>query len=562
MRARRLRSAFLFALLACAGCSRKAVDDGAPLAFVPADTPYLFANLEPMPEATVTAWQDQARATWPPTRDLLQHTLTTMKRVESDSIATKAFEAVLAELDGGDPATWWQHAGFDPKLRLALYGIDLWPVVRVELADPAAFLATIARIEQKTGKTLGSTRIGEQDVRTFGDATAQGLLAIEGRHLVVALAPGDADETLKRRLLGLERPATSFDPSTLADFNKARGYVPYGSGWVDVRRMVALGAKLAGSADDAACRDEFDALAAKAPRFGFGYRTIEPRHMAMHARLDLDPVLAKSLSSLTGPLPGNADGDALFELSATLPVLRVRDFLRSQADAIITAPFRCAALAHLNDAANEAKAKLAESIPPPLRDFTGARLTLTRLAWPEGDANALPDVAGRFVLGTSNPEFLTSLAQVSVPALTGIAIAKDGKPVAIPAAALPAAAGKMDIHVAMGPGALGIAIGKDEAARLTPAVTSAAAADGTLFTSTMRGAMYAAFADAMAHFGASMPPEMREPLDAQRKFYLFYAQWLQRADARLSIGADGIEFSETIEFAMPPQQVAAPAARP
>jgi hypothetical protein len=64
----------------------------------------------------------------------------------------------------------------------------------------------------------------------------------------------------------------------------------------------------------------------------------------------------------------------------------------------------------------------------------------------------------------------------------------------------------------------------------------------------MRGAMYATFADAMTRFGASLPAEMREQLDAQRRFYLFYAQWLQRVDARVSVSADGIEFSEAMEF--------------
>lgn len=549
MRARHLRSAFLLALLACAGCARKAVDDGTPLAFVPADTPYVFANVEPVPEATITAWEAQARATLPPMRDLLQQTLATIKRTEPEGVAARMLQGVLDEFESGDPATWWRRAGFDPKAHLAIYGIDLWPVLRVELADPAAFLATVARIEQKTGKSLGSASIGTQDVRTFGDAQAQGLLAIEGRHLVVTIAPADADDAFKRRLLGLDRPAQVFDASALEAFNKARRYVPYGSGWVDTRRAVGLALAHARKADDATCRSEIDALAAKAPRLGFGYRAFDPQHMVMHAQLDLEPALAKSLLAMAQPLPGTADADALVDFAVSLPVLRARDFLRAQTDAIVNAPFKCEALAKLNDDASETKAKLAQTIPPPVRDFTGVRITLDHFAWPAGDdPAAMPDFAGRAVLGTSNPEFLTSLAQVSVPALASITIAKDGKPVAIPAAALPGAAGKLDLQVAMGTNALGVAIGKDEAARLTPAVTTAAAADGTLLVWSMRGAMYATFADAMARFGASLPAEMREQLDAQRRFYAFYAKWLQRVDARVSVSAEGIEFSEAMEF--------------
>ncbi|MGH8040983.1 MAG: hypothetical protein ACREPN_02940, partial [Rudaea sp.] len=34
----------------------KSVDENAPLAFVPADTPYVYANIEPMPAAVTTQW--------------------------------------------------------------------------------------------------------------------------------------------------------------------------------------------------------------------------------------------------------------------------------------------------------------------------------------------------------------------------------------------------------------------------------------------------------------------------------------------------------------------------
>ena len=41
--------------------------------------------------------------------------------------------------------------------------------------------------------------------------------------------------------LGLDRPAQSLaDTGTFEAFDKARGYLPYGSGWVDTRRLVAL----------------------------------------------------------------------------------------------------------------------------------------------------------------------------------------------------------------------------------------------------------------------------------------------------------------------------------
>ncbi|MBA8888474.1 putative small lipoprotein YifL [Dokdonella fugitiva] len=553
MRTRILRHLALAAtLVAVAGCGKKA-DTTTPLAFVPADTPYLFANIEPAPDSAIAHWREQMQGAWPLFTDMMDEMLAQVGKTDADSAAPKVLKAVLDEMRGRSTPEQWREIGFDPKAHAAFYGVDLLPVMRLELADPDAFRAMIARIEQKSGTALGTTRIGEQDVRTFGNDEARGLVAIEGKHLVVAFAAGGADEALERKLLGIDRPAQVLDASALADFNKARGYLPYGSGWVDTRRLVAMIAAKAAAGDpakapDATCRDEIDALAAKAPRLAIGYRDLDDKRMTMHARIELDPVLAKSLSALAAPLPGSTPDDALLDFALAAPVLKARDFLVAQADAVTKAPFRCAELASINQSMAEAKAKLAQTIPPPFGDLSGARVTLSRFAWPAGEAS-MPDVAGTFLLGSSNPALLASLAQMTSPALAGIAIAPDGKPVAIPSAALPPQlAGKLDLDVAMTTSAIGVSFGKDEAQRLAAAIAAPAAADGTLFTMRLRGEMYAKFADAMDRFSASLPPESRKQLDTQRKLYALYAQWFDHIDARMALVPEGVDFSESVTF--------------
>ncbi|HEY6942008.1 hypothetical protein [Dokdonella sp.] len=553
MRTRFLRLAALAAVLvAVAGCGKKA-DTGVPLAFVPADTPYLFANVEPAPDSAVAHWRTQMQGAWPLFVEMMDQTLAELGRTGADADASKVLAAVLDEVRARSTPEQWREIGFDPKARMALYGIDLLPVMRLELADPDAFRAMVARIEQKAGKALGTMRIGEQDVRTFGNDAARGLVAIEGNHLVVAFAPGGADEALERKLLGLDRPAQALPADALADFNKARGYLPYGSGWVDTRRLVARIAAKATEGDpakapDATCREEIDALAAKAPRLAFGYSALDDQRMTMHARIDLDPALAKSLSALAAPMPGNAPAAALLDFALAMPVLKARDFLIAQADAVAKAPFRCTELASINQGMADAKAKLAQTIPPPFGDLSAARMTLSRFAWPAGDA-ALPDVAGAFLLGSTNPALIASLAQMASPALAGVAIAPDGKPVAIPAAALPPQfAGKLDLDVAMTANAIGVSFGKDEAPRLAAAMAAPAVADGTLFSMRLRGEAYARFADAIDHFGGAVPPESRKQFDTQRKLYALYAQWFDHIDARIAVVPEGVEVSESVVF--------------
>jgi hypothetical protein len=550
----------LAALLAVAGCSKK-IDTDSPLAFVPANTPYVFANTEPMPDAALAHWREQMQGAWPLLTDTIDHALGEIDKKGGDAAAARVMHAVFDEIRARSTPEQWQQIGLGPKTRLAIYGVDLLPVLRLELADPDAFRAAFARIEQKAGSSLATTRIGDQEVRTFGDANLTGLLAIEARHLVLGFVPGDADEALKRRVLGLDKPAQSIaDSGAFADFNKARGYLPFGSGWVDTHRVIALAATnpaVAKAADstsatgiDATCREELDAIAAKVPRLAFGYTEISAERMTMHGRAELAPTLAQALIAVGGSTPGTTSNDMLFDMAIALPVLRAKEFWLAQAEAMAKTPFRCALLAPLNESAEKAKTQLDQTVPPPLADLSGVRMTVSRFAWPAGatDSMAVPEFAGSVLIGSTNPSFLTNLAQLSLPALRDIKLAADGKPVAIPASALPGEFGKFDINVAMSAKMLGVAVGKDEAARLGNAVTAAATTPGVLLEMSVRGEIYAVLGDAIGRFADKLPTEQRAQIEMQRKLYAMYAQWFKRIDARVAVVAEGIDLTESVEF--------------
>ncbi len=567
MRMQGLRvTVMLASLLAAAGCSKKA-DVDSPLAFVPADTPYVFANTEAMPDAIVAQWRQQMQAVWPLMTDSLDHVLVEIDKKPDSEGAGRVLHALFEEIRNRSTPEQWQEIGLGPKARAAIYGVDLLPVLRLELADADAFRAALARVEKNAGTSLATARIGDQEVRTFGNASVTGLLAIEGRHLVVALVAGDADEALKRRVLGLDKPAHSMAESgAFAEFDKARGYLPYGSGWIDTRRIIALTAANpmvakavadAGAATgglDATCREELDAVASKMPRLAFGYTELSAARMTMHARIDLAPAIAQSMIAIGSTIPGNASPDALIDMAFALPLLRAKEFWVAQADAVAKSPFHCALLAPLNDSFVKAKSQLDQTVPPPLADLSGVRMTISHFAWPQGaiDAQNMPDVSGSVLIGSNNPSFLTNLAQLSVPALRDIKLAADGKPVSIPASALPGAAtDKLDINVAMSAKMLGVSVGKDEAARLGNAVTASKVTPGVLFEMNLRGEIYTLMADAMGSFSDKLPAEQRAQLETQRKVYAMYAQWFKRIDARMTIVPEGIDLTESVEFAKP-----------
>lgn len=558
------------AALAVAACGKKA-DPDAPIAFVPADTPYVIAALEPVPEATAKQLVARAQAAWTNVFPVVEQTLAEMSKKaggeESPEAAAAAhkglrvLQALIEEMRGRDTPEKWREVGLGTQARSAIYGIGALPVARLEIVDADALRAMIARIEQKSGTKLDTARIGEQAVWTFGNDHLLWLMAIEGKHFVVTMVPAGADEALKRRVLGLDRPAKSLaDTNALADFNKARGYLPYASGWLDTRRLlaaladgpeIALFAAASGKpkpALDATCRAELDALLAKAPRLAFGYTKLDAARQSMHMRVDLDPALAKALAAVPDALPGKRSDDALFDLAVSLPVLRARDFLVAQADAVARAPFRCEHLQPLNASLAEMKTKLDQTIPPPLSDLLGVRVTLDRLVLPAADGSRKLDVAARVLVGSNNPAFLTSLAQMSVPQLRTIQVAADGKAVAIPSDVVPG--GYLDgyeMHVAMGAKTLGVAVGNGEAPKLEAAV-SAAGSTGVAIDSQVSGAFYKLLGDAIGEYGSLLPAEQRASLEVNAKLYAMYADWFKRVGGDVRFGADGVDFTQDVEY--------------
>lgn len=570
LRKRMLGCLLLAGSLAIVACGKKetpaelaAANDTSPLSFVPADTPYVLANPEPMPEATINRWREQAQQVWPLLIPMLDDAAG--KLGEKEPKFKLLFKALIEEFRTRNTPEQWQEIGLGPKVRSAIYGVGVLPVLRVELTNVEGFKAAIARVEKAAGMSLGTARVGEQDVRTFEVEDGLGLIAFEGSHLVVTVVPKAADEALKRRMLGLDRPAQSIAASgAFAAFDKSQGFLPYGSGWLDSRRLVALigtpQSGVPGEALDPICRAEYDAMAAKMPRLSFGYTKLDANAMDVRMRLELEPALAKSLVDLGSTVPGSARSDALFDFGFGVPVLKARDFLVAQADLVAKAPYQCKDLASLNAEFAKLKSGIDKTMPPPLADLIGVRMSIDELVLP-ADAPPIPsDFAGSLLVGSNNPMFLVGLAQMSMPPLQKLHLNPDGKPVALPAEVMGAVGAKYEAQVAMGPKVLGLAVGKTAIANLSAAVMQAPTADGTIFSFDASGRIYQLMGDLFSNptITASMPAEQQATMEAQRKLYALYAQWFKHIHMRMAFTSAGIDFVETVEMnpATPAAQIA------
>ncbi|MEO8669905.1 MAG: hypothetical protein ABI411_01245 [Tahibacter sp.] len=544
--------AFALLLAACG----KSADPNLPLAYVPADSPYVFANVEPVPKAVIEQWMGKMQQVWPLSLAMYQRMLDGAKDV--DEPTRRTVSAILEEFKAHDSLDKLREIGIKFDAHMAIYGIGLIPVVRLELADTTAFKAAVSRIEAKAGAKLVTAKLGEQEYWQLGNDKLVGIAALIDGQLVLTFAPKDASEGLRKQLLGIERPAKSMlDGDALGAFNRQHAYLPYGSGYVDSARVVELAVGEPNAAQrefaaamgapsvvaNAVCHKEFLDIAHKFPRLDLGYSELSAQRMSIQALLELEPALASAVSGAVGVAPGSGGPiEGIVDFSLAMPILKLKDFWLKQLGAAAAAPFACAELAELNTSISESKGKLDTTIPPPLSDLTGARISLSRFAM---GADGKPDGSGKIVVGLTNPMGAIAMGQLAVPQLKDVKLSPDGKTVALPA---DLAAGYPPLFAAMSDKAIAIAVGKDEQATLSTFLAAPTSKDAVFMRMGFTGEFYGLLGDFMQKAVSSMPEEQRAMMAEQGKLFAFYRQWLRTVEINLTAKDSGIEIRETVEF--------------
>ncbi|MBL8299783.1 MAG: hypothetical protein JNN30_15710 [Rhodanobacteraceae bacterium] len=549
------RTVPLVLLLTLAACSKQPASDS-PLAFVPADTPYLFANLEPIPQPVVDQWSQLTRESWPLSLSMYQRMLD--KAPEKDAAAVKAARAVLEEVSTHVNAGTTEQLGIKGSTHAALFGVGVLPVARIQLADPNALRAAITRVETKAGAQLPKAKLGELDYWAITIEKVQFLIAIIDNQLVLSAAPTAVSDDVRRQLLGITRPAKAFDIQNLATLNKRYGYTPYSSGYVDVLRLTdflgdandplrreisnaVFGKEL--PAMDPTCKAEARSIAAKFPRMVLGYTELAAKRMTIHAQLEMEPALAKEFAASLTAAPGTgAKLEGLVDFSLSLPVLKQKAFWFKQAKAVVDQPYACADLAELNESFAKLKQSLDTTIPPPASDLDGLRLTLSKLDFAAGITT--PEIGGKAVIALNNPAGAVAMAQLALPGLKDLKLTADGKPIALPPGVAPPPV--PPLFFAMNDRALAVSAGAGEEATLSAFLSAPAANEPVFMRAYFAGAMYARLGSVFDMTAQMLPEEQRADYDTQKQLFKLYEKYIDHAEFTLTAKQDGISLLETV----------------
>ncbi len=560
----RLRSAALPAALAALMLSACGKDEGplAPLAYVPADTPYVLASIEPMPQAFMDAWIDSTDPILGAYVDFIDVMVRKMEQEgEADPQAIALLQGLKAEVAGKSVRQIMQDWGLSLSPRSAVYGLDLVPVARVEIADEAKFRETVARLEKAAGHALSTAKVDDLDYwyLQLDDQPLRGVLAVQGNHLVLSFTPANADDALMRQVLGLELPKQSLaDSDVLADFNKRFGYTPYGSGWISSGRVLELMIQPRSAYQTAylkaldvepeqqewpeGCLDEARTVAKHWPGFAIGYTEVSGSGYRLRTVLETPPSVAADLKTLLAPTPG-LDQPAGMGFSVALKADALPTLASKWSSDLQSATqgWKCTGLT-LPLAMGASKAT--ETLSNPAMFMIGPMLhslnvQINRLEMPkpgaDGETEAQPEFEGKLLIGSPNPQGLLASARSFVPELAELRLEDGADPIALPA--LPNAPVELAAFAVVDKGALGIAVGEAERADLKTAL--APGRSQPLLQFNYSGAFYADFLkQAMSQMPADEDQEANELtlrlMDAS-------ARMIDRSSFELGVSDQGID---------------------
>ena len=473
------------------------------LSHVPADTPYLAANLQPLPDEVMDAYFKRME---PVTTELQSQLFGMKSRLETGGESTTGDEtmdrlllALLTEFDGKLSQEGLESMGWDLRAAKVIYGDGAFPVVRLGLSDPAALRATVLRVLENAEveapelefQGISYWRVAHSDT---AEAPLAVYISILPDHLVAAIYPLALESNFLPGFLGLEFPAANDAAERIAALNQKYDLTPYGTGYLDLHRLAdeftdpqaaTAGALIsAGAYDlstfDETCVAETHRLIDNSPNWYFGFTRVEEKAVEYRFLAEMPTGLAGQMAGLVAKIPAaRAVTDRIAEVAFGMKVGAVRDFLREKANGIVANPFQCEHYADLNHKAEEALVKLDQPLPPFVNNFRGVRLSIKELEMVPGQE--MPkDVKGYLAVHVDEPQMVVGMAQMFLPDLSEMQLAPGEDPARVPEFLMSYQG--IETWAAMSDEAIGVSVGAGEQDGLVAFLEMDAGPEGSFFS--------------------------------------------------------------------------------
>ena len=447
------------------------------LAHVPADTPYLFALLEPP--------SDAVRAKMPGSMD--SFVLPALK--ESASVPLdkrlgldpekRALLGIMDTARGTDPTKWLENLGFAKNGHWVVYGMGVWPVVRIEVSDAAKLRGIVA----EAVKTLAMPELQKLDSAgvPYWVASRLGMSAVVSvtdHELVAAVVPAQSLAAVLPVVLGQKPMDHNLrDSGEVADVMARYHLAPATIGMLDTRRVIAALERRDDLATTSvftapACHADYERMAAAVPRMVLGYHQLDTQGFSASLAIEIAPEVAKQLASLHSAMPAAPDpAHAMLSLVVAADVDAGLAVMRSWLQGLADRPFQCEQLAITKMVVAGALEQTKTLIPAELKGLRGGQLVVE-------DASESPPGGAGYML-VAGDQIAIALGQAVQKVGMGLSLAPDGQPLELPVGML-GMPGLTSAHLAMHTSRAALAVGPQSKTEVTAALAAPNAARSPL----------------------------------------------------------------------------------
>jgi hypothetical protein len=540
------------------------------LKYIPADTPYVLASVEPLPDELMDKIEPKIDQVLQAYQSILRAVVTAKQREmpedERGNDASKRIAAIVDELTTLLSLEGLRSAGITREASGAIYGNGLLPVLRLELTDGALLDSAIARLEEKAGQKLPVAAIEGGGYRFVELDEFRLVIAIIADQAVVTMVPGSFDADQIADAIGLTPPETSIaDTGALARIADEYSFTPHYIGFIDVpaiastfidpqtgtnAALLAMGQPETANLSDV-CKQEIRSIASVVPRIVTGYTQVNDERLDSAFVVELREDIASGMALLPAPVPGLGDDQGgLMSFGLSLDMKGAREFVEKRVEALEAEPFKCEQLAGIQQGIAGMRQGLNQPIPPIFYDFKGFLAVIDKLEGLDLESQTPPEaVEGRFLLAIDNAQALVALGAMFSPELAELNLQSDGVPVALD---LPQTQGMgISAFAAMTDNAIAIATGEGADAGLK-AMLKAETADPSPFLSfSMDAARYYEFlgeAVAVADDGEAeeaTPPELKA---AVQEIMTAVSSLYDRMTALVFLTSKGVEIRSSVSL--------------
>lgn len=544
--------------------------DGDLLQYVPADTPYLAANLAPLPDDVLDKMEPRINTMIGAYKVIMRAAI--KEKVKEGAATEDAMsDEALAKMDaiGDEIATLltidgMRAAGIGRESTSVFYGDGLLPVLRLRLTDSALMEKAIARIEAKAGSKMAVARIDGQAYRYAANDDVQVILALVGNDLVVTLVPANSSDELLKSVLGLALPAKSMaDTGEIAELAARYGFQSQFLMLLDITRMASTfledapgtNKELLALADYDAealsdvCKAEIRGMAGIVPRLVGGYTEVSTKRFSSNFIIELRPDIAASLAKLVAPVRGLGTTEGgLMSFGMSLDLLAAREFYGEILDRMEAEPYECEHFAELQAGVEQGKQVLNQPIPPIVYSFKGFLAVVDAIEGLDLTNQQPPtSIDGSFLLAMDNPQGLLAMGAMFIPQLAALNLQTDGKPVKLDLP--PVSAAVTEAYVAMTDTALALSVGSKAEEKLQELLAAEFVEQAPFISMNMDSGRYYRFiAEATQLAQTDNENASPEVIAAVSDLMESMGDWFGRMSFSVNFTENGVEMTSTMEL--------------